>query len=49
MKYGAYTHLIALPILPMLNCQDSNLCLLCNVNTEAVDAFSQNWSGDNNW
>ena len=23
--------------------------LLCNVNTEAVDAFSQNWSGDNNW
>ena len=23
--------------------------LLCNVKTEAVDAFSQNWSGDNNW
>lgn len=20
-----------------------------NVNTEAVDAFSQNWSGENNW
>jgi hypothetical protein len=23
--------------------------LFWNVNTEAVDAFSQNWSGDNNW
>lgn len=23
--------------------------LFWNVNTEAVDSFSQNWSGDNNW